>query len=342
MAYRVKINADLSKDLRRLLTGQIGRAIAHLTGVADEGGSAVHETRKALKRCRSILRLARPGIGSRRFTAEDHAFRAIARILSSERDREVMAQTLARLGAEDRPAAEKDVLAAAADALQNGGMNGHSHEDVAANARLAIAMLQETERSIRQLEIRPARIATLAEGFAATYADARKAMKAAYRSGEDEAFHGFRKCVQHHWRQLQLLAPAWPELMQVRVAAARELSQIIGDDHDLSVLAAHLADDRTGLFSPAVQEAVGAIARAEQTRLRADAKPLAGRLFAQKPRDMERLIVQLWPASVRLARHRRLLPESAVADAVVLAPSAPTPSGKEAKARSSGRAAPSN
>ncbi len=342
MAYRVKINADLSKDLKRLLTGQIGRAIAHLTGVAEEGGSAVHETRKALKRCRSILRLARPGIGTKRFVAEDHAFRAIARILSSERDREVMAQTLTRLAAEDRPAAERQALAAASDALKNGSVNGFPHEDVAANARLAIAMLQETERSIRQLEIRPARIATLAEGFAATYADARKAMKAAYRSGEDEAFHGFRKCVQHHWRQLQLLAPAWPELMQVRVAAARELSQMIGDDHDLSVLAAHLADDRTGLFSPAVQETVGAIARAEQTRLRADAKPLAGRLFAQKPRDMERLITQLWPASVRLARHRRLLPESAVLDAVVPVAPATRPTANEAKARPAGGPGPSN
>jgi CHAD domain-containing protein len=333
MAYRVKINADLSKDIKRLLTGQIGRAIAHLTGVADDGGSAVHETRKALKRCRSILRLARPGIGSKRFVAEDHAFRAIARILSSERDREVMAQTLARLVAEDRTAAEKEALAAAADALQKGSMNGYAHEDVAANARLAIAMLQETERSIRQLEIRPARIASLAEGFAATYGDARKAMKVAYRSGDDEDFHAFRKTVQHHWRQMQLLAPAWPDLMQVRIAAAREVSQLIGDDHDLSVLAAHLSSDRDGVFSPAVQEAVGAIAKAEQKRLRADAKPLAGRLLAQKPRDMERLILQLWPASVRLARHRRLLPESAVADAVQPAPPAAIRPGGGSKAR---------
>lgn len=304
MAYRVKIGAELSKDVRRLLTSQIGRAIAHLSGEAEDGGSAVHQTRKALKRCRSILRLARPGLSRKVFLGHDHGFRAIGRILSQERDREVMAETLTRLTAVERTPAQAEALRRAAGAL-DAAFNGSADDTRASNARLAIAMLHEAETSVLQLHVRPAEIETLAMGFAATYRDARKALKVAYRSRKDEDVHAFRKAVQHHWRHLQLLEPAWPELMAVRVAAARELSQLLGEDHDLSVLIEHIADGTLpGLDAPDAATVV-ALARAEQDRLRTEARPLAGRLLAQSPRDMERLIVQLWPSAKRLARHPR-------------------------------------
>ena len=45
-----------------------------------------------------------------------------------------------------------------------------------------------------------------------------------------------RKAVQWHWRQMSLLGRAWPDEFAVRVTAARELSQMLGDDHDLAML----------------------------------------------------------------------------------------------------------
>jgi len=326
MAYRVKFGANLEKDVRRLLSAQIGRAVAQLSGLTD-GASAVHETRKSLKRCRAILRLARPGLSKSAFTTEDHALRAIGRILSQERDREVMTHTLGRLSAGSRSPAEKLAVAAVDTAFGTIRLNGVSQDDTESDVRLAFSMLQQADRSVRKLAVSPARIETLAAGFARTYTEARRAMRTAYRTGQDETFHAFRKLVQHHWRHLQLLSPAWQELFEVRIAAARQLAQILGDDHDLAVLAAHLSENDMRSLDTVSRDTVTALARAEQARLRAEARPLAGRLFAQSPRDMERLVVKLWPAALRLARHPRPAEKSPApaADETTVAEAAPVP-----------------
>jgi CHAD domain-containing protein len=308
MAYRLKTGAHFQKDVRRLLTAQISRAVAHLSGQntsAGEDVSAVHETRKALKRCRSILRLVRPGLNKKVFQTEDHAFRSIARILSQERDRQVMAQTLTKLSSQPRPQAEAEALKKASAALLNSPVQGAHHGDPESDARLALTMVEQAAESVRKIRITPPSLDTLAAGFGATYADGRRAFKKAYRSGDDEAFHAFRKLVQHHWRHLNLLSPAWPQLMEVRVASARQLAELLGDDHDLSILAERLGDSSLATLDPGCRAAVIAIARDEQARLRAEAQPIAGRLFAQRPRDMERMIVQLWPAAQRLVKQQR-------------------------------------
>jgi hypothetical protein len=304
MAYRVKIGARLDKDIRRLLATQTGRAIGYLSGAIDQGGSSIHATRKALKRCRSILRLARQGLTAKTFATHDRAFRDIARLLSHDRDREVMTETL-RLLAAKSAGDDKAALLAALDELNTINLNGVAHlaaEDAIARA---MALLQAQDRAIHRLNVKKARIDTLADGFATTYAEGRKALKAAYRINDDEAFHTFRKALQHHWRHCQLLLPAWPDLMNVRISTARDLSQLIGNDHDLSLVIAHFKTPAASALSEGIRARIVAAAKAEQAQLRAEVKPLARRLYALDPADMERLIVRLWPAARRLAKHHR-------------------------------------
>lgn len=321
MAYRVKIGARLDKDIRRLLGAQTGRAIGYLSGVLDEGGSSIHATRKALKRCRSILRLVRPSLSGKTFRAHDRAFRDIARHLSHDRDREVIADTLSLLAAKNTGDA-KAALTAALEEINTINLNGFGHQASEENIARAIAMLQERDHAILSLDIKKVRLEALAEGFSQTYAEGRKALKAAYRINDDEAFHTFRKALQHHWRHCQLLVPAWPDMINVRITAARDLSQIIGIDHDLSLVGTRFATPDHSALPAEIRTRICAAAKAEQMQLRADAKPLARRLYAQSPESMERLILDLWPAAIRVAKHQRK-PETAdlsLDDAIPLNP----------------------
>lgn len=319
IAYRVKFNAELEKDVRRLLSSQIGRAIGHLSGVLDDGGSAIHSTRKSLKRCRSILRLVQPGLSRADFRTYDRAFRDIARLLSHDRDREVMTETLTHLAADTETPNDKAALSAALDELSAGTLNGFAHTQATENIGTAIGKLHDAEHAIHALKMKRPKISTLAAGFADTYAEGRKALKKAYRAQNDEAFHTFRKALQHHWRHCQLLAQVWPELMDVRIAAAREQSQLIGFDHDLSLVTAHFAGEGSSKLEPDVRHRICALAKAEQARVRAATKPLARRLYALPPADLERLIVSLWPTAKSLARQRRKT------TAAIVAPSTPLP-----------------
>ena len=76
--------------------GQLDLAI-ELLSTARNGGpdeDAVHETRKALKRLRALVRLLEPELGAQAFARENAALRDAGRRLAGARDAEVMVGTL--------------------------------------------------------------------------------------------------------------------------------------------------------------------------------------------------------------------------------------------------------
>ena len=86
----------LAGGMRRMALDQVDLAIDLLersaAGVVDE--RTVHETRKALKRLRALLRLLRAELGEETFARENAALRDIAARLAGARDAEVMLATL--------------------------------------------------------------------------------------------------------------------------------------------------------------------------------------------------------------------------------------------------------
>ena len=82
--------------MRRIALGQLDIAISSLEHPADAPVSetAVHETRKALKRLRALLSLIEPELGAERHAREDGVVRATAERLSATRDADVLLATL--------------------------------------------------------------------------------------------------------------------------------------------------------------------------------------------------------------------------------------------------------
>ena len=95
MAFRFRLAETFEEGCQRIAREQIERAQAQLKG-PDDVTTAVHETRKSLKRLRALLRLIRPAIGESVFHHENTQLREIARILSSARDRHVLLETVAK------------------------------------------------------------------------------------------------------------------------------------------------------------------------------------------------------------------------------------------------------
>ncbi len=106
--------------------------------------------------------------------------------------------------------------------------------------------------------------------------------------------HDWRKGVQHHWRQMQLLAPCWPSELSARVEAARSLSQTLGDDHDIFQLCRLLA---TPTMTFGTQEETAAFlkrCRKRQKALRKEARAKGERLFIEKSRPFAGRIEAYW------------------------------------------------
>lgn len=294
MAYRFKLAEPIQQGFQRIGLEQIERAERQLSG-AEEQGASIHETRKCLKRLRALLRLVRPGLTEKQFARANAHFRDIGALLSEARDNQVLLVTVARLEAEGAEAP----LLGLKNIIQAGRPTSLRGTDPGL-AAAALARLKEARDYFCALSLEPPRFSVLSDGMERSYRHGRRMLKSAYSKGDDASFHELRKRVQQHWRHMQLLENAWPELIGARIAGARELSQILGDDQDLSVLKAFLKRvPRTQIGPLEARTILGAIAQ-RQKELRALAAPRARRLFGERPEDIGRHLGVLWSSARKI------------------------------------------
>jgi hypothetical protein len=214
-----------------------------------------------------------------------------------------MLETIEALLKEEPDAA--DVLAPlkAGIGLQLSDQSETLDPDIAARARL---LLLREAKKFAHAKFSKRGFAALAGGLEASYNDGRKAAKYAYEEPTNENFHELRKAVQWHWRQMSLLSKAWPDEFAVRVHAARELSQLLGDDHDLAVLSD--AASRSASMTDEQKDAAVAVCQQHQEVLRATAEYRAKRLFAEKPEAFVGRVATYWRCSRSLDPRLELQP----------------------------------
>lgn len=298
MAFRFRLEEPIQKGFRRIGLEQIERARRQLSAHLDPA-TEIHEARKCMKRLRALLRLGREGLGEDIFKAENARFRDIAATLAPARDDHVLLQTIVRLESEASNAVRPALVM-----LKAAVVDGRTPRSTDAEQSIASAMadLDRAQRRMKRLRIAPDAFATLVLGLMKSYRRALKAFDAAYATGSDESFHEWRKGVQAHWRHMQLLSRLWPDLIEARVAAARELSQILGDDHDLAILRQALAALPDNRLEPGHARDIGRLIDTQQQGLRAAAKPRGQKLFAESAKAHGRRMAAMWEAAVAIGR----------------------------------------
>lgn len=298
MSYRVKRNESPEQALHRIGRQQLKRALLALSSDMQQGERAIHETRKCLKRIRALLRLMRPGLTGADFKSENARYRDISRRLSATRDAQVLTQTLSKLEhyAEGQDASALMILRGYITATSGQSARELSPEliDTACNqltsAKEAMANLRLTQPGPEIIE----------KGLARAYNKGCCNFRLAYHGGNSESFHEWRKTVQLHWRHMSLTSLSCGELFSARIEAARELSQILGDAQDLSVLIGHIAQLPTCVMPSWQVEKLLELSCARQQQLRALAHPRGAQLFAASPKALARSVRHIWRAADEL------------------------------------------
>ena len=291
MAYRFELDEPLADAVRRVLKAQ-ARSIA--AALAEKGALAarVHRSRKGLKRLRAVLILLRPALDEAVVGCEITFYRDLGRALAGARDAQGRVDALAAL--DRRFAVEPDAVAAIAAIEARLSAQRSSAERTLGPARrqALIAGLEDAHRRLDTLRLDAVTVDTLAAGAAISYRAARRAMKRAYRTGDDERFHGWRKHTQRHGRHLRLFNPVWPEMLAARAATARQIAALLGEDHDLTLLRQSL-DETSSSQTLMVETLCGN----RQTELRAQARPLGRRLYAEPPDHLVSSLASYWRAA---------------------------------------------
>lgn len=205
ISYQIEPNEGVGDTLRRIAIELIDEAIARTKAPGADRHEVVHEVRKACKKLRGLMQLARPA-APKLYATEN------ARIRDAKHD-----------------------VGADADADADAGVD-----------------------------------ATV------------------------EAFHEWRKRAKYLRYHLRLLRPSWPHGLERTRDEVKTLGDLLGEDHDLAVLARTLAP---GIEAEAERvELLRALVLRRSELLRRQAHRLGLRIYSEKPKALRQRLRGYWAA----------------------------------------------
>ena len=288
MGYRLRSRERVDIGLRRVVREQIRGAVEDLTGGRRDRHEGVHEARKRFKMIRATLRLARSALGEEMFLSENAWYRDTGRTLSSVRDAVAMIESFdllrkrfpRELGEETGAPARRGLEARLARISEGPeGVEGREARAAGVAVGLSEALLR-----VRLWPVRDQGFKTIGPGLERVYRQGRACMVRATEEPSDVNLHEWRKRVKDHWYHVRLLRNVWPKVMDAYGREMKTLSDALGNDHDLAVLAPVMRSEPEsfGGVDP-VQAILGLMAR-RRAEFQGQARTVGRRIYAEKPR----------------------------------------------------------
>jgi CHAD domain-containing protein len=283
--------------MRRIASGRARQAAERLRQAErkKDPSECIHAARKDLKKLRAAVRLLRRALGEDLYREENTRYRDAGRLLSGPRDAEVMRETLeglrARYGASHGPSIDEwlAVLREERELAVEGVRKG-----AATSLGQAIGAVEQGSERIASWPLQTESWKLVGPGIDRAYRRGRREMRRAAENASGAAMHQWRKRAKDLWYDLRILREAIPEALSGSLALADELSETLGEHHDLTVLRDDLL--RRDLPMARRPTIVAAIA-ARQEELAAIAFDLGAHLYARKPRAFRRKLRRGWKES---------------------------------------------
>jgi CHAD domain-containing protein len=306
-----------AEGLRRIALGQVDLVLELLEGEIDRTAAprTVHETRKALKRLRALVRLLRDELPEGEFERENATLRDLGRRLAGARDGEVMVSTLEQLLKRNpRKLGRRRSLATL-------------HERLAAERdRAAVSTLLGDSSARRELigEVRALRsrvlqwrltehpgMAVAEPGLRRIYSQGRGRYRRAARAGGDRtrAMHEWRKRVKDLRHAAEMLDRSGPgggeharhgrrgrggrrrarrrrEAARIHRLAHRAdaLGEVLGEDHDLAAFAERVRSDSGLALGRPTRKALLRMIAKRRRQLRRRALRQGERIYRRRPK----------------------------------------------------------
>ena len=251
---------DWDERFRRVAIRRVRKAARRLIEASESQlDEIVHETRKTIKRARSVARLSQYALGNKRFRRVDARFQAAGRRISPLRDATILIETLDRLiktygparGDESIEALRRFLVAEKAAATTSSASDGTFDE--------VESILEKASRSLNRVRPRLDR-ESIARGLRTIERRSRRAFRDAVDSTSDERLHTWRKRMKDLRNALEFLAgdEAGSGLESERLKEVQESAESLGEDHDLALLRGAAVDRFAGSNRDAsIDEVVG-------------------------------------------------------------------------------------
>lgn len=298
----------LAAGVKRVTLDQLELAARGFFEPQGQVGAAVHESRKAVKRVRAMLRLVSGELSGRVFDFENRSLRDTARLVADIRSSQgvlsaaLSIQSLYGDLLADRTFEEMITrLTRRRDltemrAVEDPNLIGRVVRGLErAHNRYASWPTDPDAREVYGMGIRDSYHA-IDPGLHKTYHRGRTSMVAAYRRGGPGDFHEWRKKVKDLRHQMEFLAPLWPEVVVGTAMTLERLGNLLGEDNDLSDLQALLRSRSDLCPDPRERSLFRALAVQRRSELQVASEILGRRVYAENPKSMTARFGEYWGA----------------------------------------------
>lgn len=294
MAFQLKTDRAVAREVRRLARKELESARKALMRAPRPADEAIHDARKSVKKVRAILHLVETD-GGHGLSGSRKRLRAVSRTLSDLRDAKAMIDTFETLVHEHSRLFDARTRARVRRRLASG-------KRAAARTAAADGSIAKAARLLRRLRRAAARwrpahdgFKALAPGIRKAHRDARRTLARARRRNGDTEYHEWRKALKTQWYALRLVGGASAAVGR-DIRALDSAETWLGDDHNLTVLCALLSADASVCKSPRDIERLGEAVNRSQTRLRRKAINRTRLVLSMGPDDYVRRVERAWRA----------------------------------------------
>jgi hypothetical protein len=178
----------------------------------------------------------------------------------------------------------RDHLRVQAAASRADGPGGSGRTEV-------VAMLDAVAGRVDDWPLEHSDWTTVAKDMEQAYRRGRRALATVEEEPTVEHLHDWRKRVKDLWYHQRLVSSAWPGVVGAQADEAHRLSELLGDDHDLAVLAGLFTGDEGAGPRPPVPvdpgPLLGVIAE-RRGEILEEARRLGARVYAERPKAFGR------------------------------------------------------
>ncbi len=319
MAYRFESDESIRDGIRRCAAEQLDVAVHELTErVGDDPVEAIHSARKAVKKERSLLRLARGSMDRDQRRRQNDALRHAARGLSTARDGEAMLETLDELSERYAGQLPDTTFREIRGRLEQRRDRERQELIGSSLAGTAADELHAVRERQADWTLKGGGWKPIEAGLRRGYRDGRKLFARAQSDRSFAEWHDWRKRVKDLWYHERLLASVAGPTVKGQSKEAHKLADLLGDEHDLGVLAATLESEAMAL--PVDLDAVIELIKYRRGELQTEAVLLGARVYSERPGRFVRRMRSAYKAGCALARASRERDPAEIARATAASP----------------------
>ena len=247
-----------------------------------EQPEAIHSVRKQIKQVRGLLQLVRPSLKKKARHRLAKRLRQAAHHLAPMRDAQVNATALNSLTRHCKqqvaPATFRNLKVLLETRLEVEA----KHFNKTSQPGKVKKLFRRLGREVREVKVSGKSWKVIEPGLKDTYSNGLMGLRTARRRPSSENLHEWRKRAKDLWYQVRFLRGIWPEQMDAVANELRQLTEALGDGHDLEMLHQSVCrQDRSGASEKGLQ-LLARLIKQRQAELRTSALELGAHFYSEK------------------------------------------------------------